>query len=448
MTTVSASRPPFRRVAVMSAVLLAVSAGIAGCAGGGSDGQTVLRVQFEQGETSSAAAQAFAEGFEAANPNVEIKLESVSSEAKTTTNSTVLTSGNPPDVGLLPSNGATFGALAAKGAILDLADVWKAADLDKRYAESVNQANLYNGKHYSLITDSCLYSIVYYNKALFEKAGLTAPADHRITSPDQLYQMAAGLRKIGVQPLAFAGKSGSAQPTWMIDALLPTAATPEQMTNYLQSWQADASVTARYTDDPFNKTLGALADYAKNGVYQEGFLGTDKTATESAFATGSAGMALGGHWTAGTLRDDGAPFDFGWMLLPPVDSTRTAQLTGCYIGTMVIPAGAQNQELAKKYLEHMVSNEAQRDAVVKAAHGLPAVTGLPDSAFDETDPIVKEMLEDIRKNGTQSGWTSTVPGSLGQSFSSPLVLSMYAGETTPDAIGAQVQAQLDKVRGR
>jgi raffinose/stachyose/melibiose transport system substrate-binding protein len=391
--------------------------------------------------------QAFARGFEATHKNVTVKLESVTTAAKVGTNLTVVSSANAPDVGLIPTNTPAYQSLVTKGGILDLAPVWKAAKLDKRYPASVNALTSFQGKHYVLALSTSFYGFVYYNADLFAKNHITVPANHRIASASDLYRMASALTKGGVQPLEMGGKSGY-EASWMVDALLPTSATASQTSNYLSSWHSSVPVTAKYTDPAFVDVLKQLQNYAKNGVYQNGYLGADQGSTESAFMSGTAGMLIDGSWQAGVISKAKLPFKVGWLLLPPIKASSKTQLAGFYGADVVVPTKAKHKDLAMQFLEYMASDEGQQKAVIDAGSQIPSVNTLPKSAFTKLDPLVQQMLQDANTNGAQSGWTSTVPAGIGQTTIDPLLQSMYAGSVTPEAIGQTIQAALPGVRAQ
>jgi ABC-type glycerol-3-phosphate transport system substrate-binding protein len=289
--------------------------------------------------------------------------------------------------------------------------------------------------------DSVFYSIAYYNNELFQKAGITVPPDHRITSADQLYAMTAALKRIGKQGVGLGGKSGYAA-SWMLDALLPTSASHEQLGNYLTSWQSAVPETAGYTDPAFTGAVAQLQAYHRNGIYQPGFLAADTPAVEAQFQKGDLGLMIDGSWMAPAFRK--SMKDVGWLLLPPVGPNKT-QMTAFAGDGLGIPAGARHQAEAKRFLEFFMSEQNLAESVVKAGGNLAPVT-MPDSAYVALDPMVREMLADVKANGVQSGWTSTVPGALGQAFFDPLIQGMYAGQGSPADICAKLEARLAKTR--
>ncbi|MEW2396321.1 extracellular solute-binding protein [Streptomyces sp. NPDC046862] len=433
----------------MAAVGVTLALAATGCGnssdGQSADGQTTITVQQQAGDNNVAMMKSAAKLFEAANPQVKVKIQIITVQTKNTTNANVLSGSNPPDVGVVPTNSAAYGQLVKSRKLLPLEDVWASSDLKSRYGGAIASAlTAPDGKHYVVSIDSVYYSLVYYNKELFKKAGITVPADHRIESADQLYSMVKALKKTGKQGLGLGGKSGYAA-SWMLDALLPTSASADQLKNYLSSWQSSAPESSKYTDPAFVDAVSQLNDYRKHGIYQDGFLGADTPAVEAAFQNGRLGMAIDGSWQAAVFRKV-MKSNVGWLLLPPVNGSAKTQVTAYAGDGLGIPVGAKHQAAAKKFLEFFMTEKNLAQSVIKAGGNLAPVNDMPDSAHAQLDPLVQEMLADVKANGAQSGWTSTVPGTLGQGFFDPLIQSMYAGQATPAAICAKLEAQLAETR--
>ena len=432
-------------------VLASLCAVIAGCGSSGnssnasSGAPATLRVQVEADQASLRQMRAFADGFEALNPNVSVKLETVSNDAKTGTNLAVVASAHAPDVALVPVGQPAYTKLVAQGSLADLAPLWNRAELDRRYPAALADQTTYKGRHYVLSISSVFYDVLYYNRDLLSHAGISPPSDHRIASAQQLYDIAARLKAAGAQPLAVGGNSNY-MVSWLVDALLPTAVPREQLANYLSSWKSSVAKTAAYTDPGFVRVLGQIADYQRHGVFQKGYLGATPPAAEAAFQQGRAGMLLSGSWYAGVLAAAKPGFKYGWLLLPPLDPAGRTQLTSYFGVQWAVPTRASNAPLAMRFLEYALSDDGQARGVIRATSNLPSVNSVPESAYGALDPLVREMVADAKSNGVQSGWTSAVPGAIGQALINPLIQSMLAGRSDPAAVAAKVEAALPAVR--
>jgi ABC-type glycerol-3-phosphate transport system substrate-binding protein len=100
--------------------------------------------------------------------------------------------------------------------------------------------------------------------------------------------------------------------------------------------------------------------------------------------------------------------------------------------------------LAKKFLESIMSQEGQATQIANGE--LPSISSIPASKYSGLSAVVNELVADAADHGALTGWTSGVPGGLGQQLVDPLVQSMLTGGTTPAAIAGKVQAQLQVTR--
>jgi raffinose/stachyose/melibiose transport system substrate-binding protein len=451
MSERAGSTAQFRRLAgVGLAVLVAVCA-VVGCSsskGGGATSSSSnsagasgsITVQVQTGGEKEFAN--FIQVFNKQYPNVKVNTVSVSQEAKLGPNLQVLSSSNPPDVGIVPTNTQVYTRLMQAHQLLPLTDVWKADNLDTAYggiAGTLKSA----GTPYVVNYHQVFYCVVYYSKDAFQKAGIAAPANHRIASVPDLIDMATKLRANRYQGLAY-GAADNYETAWQIDAFLQTSADPGQLANYLSSWQSSVPVQDNYTDAPFTNALGAIQSLAKNKVYQDGYLGQKVAPAEALFVQKKVGMLLDGSWSPSALKDQGLNFDIDWALLPTLDPSRQNKLTSYNGDTLAIPTKAKHAALAKLFLESIVSPEGQ--ATVIKTGNLPSVNTVPATAYSDLPPIVQDELADAKANGSLVGWTSAVPGGLGQQFTDPIAQEMLQGKLTAPAVAAKVQDQLQKTR--
>jgi raffinose/stachyose/melibiose transport system substrate-binding protein len=239
---------------------------------------------------------------------------------------------------------------------------------------------------------------------------------------------------------------------WMFDAALPTAVSAEDFNNYLSSWKPNVDVTADYTAPGIEAVLDALESYANGGLYQNGFLAQDGPTSEALFTTGGACMLLSGSWLPGgvfaTATESGEmSFEPSFALLPPVsDVGAPSRLTPYYGNAYGIPLQSKNHAWAKKLLQYYLSDAGQLLGQVQVAGVLPSVTTVDISASDSFPPLLKEIVAYIADNGSNSGWTSEVPGGFGQIFIVPLIQQLQEGRITSAEIGVLQQAELLKVR--
>jgi raffinose/stachyose/melibiose transport system substrate-binding protein len=411
--------------------------------GSGGSGDVTLTVQSLP-DSEFKAMQCIANEFEAGHPNVKVNLQTVSNDAKTGTNLTVLTGSNPPDIGFAPIDTQVYTAMLNGKQLVPLTDVWQNTDLAKRYGAIVSRALHVDGVPYTVDIDVVYYNIVYYNAGLFSKLGIGMPADHRLASMNDLVSIADKLRKDGYQPLGIGPTSGY-ESSWLIDAFLPSTATPEQQINLDTNYRPSVPMTTKYTDPSFVSVLQSMEEMKQRNVFQDGFLGQDVPTAEASFLQGKTGMMVSGSWASPGWISSGLHFKLGWVLYPSLEQGKQMKLNSYFGNTLVIPTGAKNKDLAKQFLKTVVSDKAQVDCVAKAAGLLPSVNSVKPSDVT-TDPTVSDLVSDANANGTIDGWSSVVPAEVGSTFIEPLLQKMWAGELTPDEVAQQTQDNVEKVR--
>jgi raffinose/stachyose/melibiose transport system substrate-binding protein len=383
--------------------------------------------------------------FEAANPGIKVEVDSISS-AQINTNGTVLSSSDPPDIGVVNINSPVFTQLSDAHQLTALNGVWSAASLKHRYGTGLAEALLAGqSSPYVVATEDVYYGFLAYNATLFRKLGIPLPADHRFASLAALRSACTKLKAAGYSCIALGGDNAYSVSN-LFDPLLPTSASASQLTNYLTSWNRSVPVTAKYTAPAFVDALTQLNRMNSDGMFQNGFLGQSIEQAAATFQSQKSGLYASDATHLASLHKD-VTFSLDWALLPPANASAKTQNT-VFLGTYGIPAHAKNKALAEKFLDYYMS-EAGQLSILKTNVDVPIVNDLPTAqlAADAPDSLVGQILQDSAKNGLQLGWTSAVPGSVGQTLINPLIEQMFLDQTSPAKIVSAVQAALAEERG-
>lgn len=420
-----ASRKPARWLVAGVASATAVAA-LVGCSSSPDpDAASVVRVQVEASKL--AGFEAVAEGFREEHPELTVQYETITSDQKSTTNGLTLASGDAPDLGLAPINATSYTQLLYGDALLPLDDVWEAAGLRDRYDQATVDSLAPNGTTpYSVVPEKQLYNIVYYNQDLFDELGVQVPADRELASNDDLYAIVDTLKAGGKEGVCIGGTSNY-QFGWLFDGQLATSATPDQLAGYLSSGQPDSD-PVNYDDPAVVNALQAIQDWYAHGVFQSGVLGQNYDVALANFSAGTCGALLGTATTVSALESNGVTFGYDWFLMPGIDGpTLPAMYTG---STLVIPKTAANPEGAKEFLEYLMTTDAQI-AYVRGNGTLPAVTDIDAATLTDALPApVNSVLDFVTDHAASLGWTSVVPGELGQAFIDPAIQRQLNGEST------------------
>lgn len=155
----------------------------------------------------------------------------------------------------------------------------------------------------------------WYNKALFEQAGVEAP-----TTWDEFEDVLAKLNDAGIQPLA-AGGSDKWGVTRLVNAYLVRSAGPDAMTKA-------ANGEANYTDEEYVAAAQKIQDWANKGYFGQGVTTVDMNTAGSMLMTGKAGIFYNGSWFTSNLNDDSSNLagdeGIGFFNVPVVDEKISA----------------------------------------------------------------------------------------------------------------------------
>jgi len=139
--------------------------------------QTIIRVAHFGGIHSTRIFDEIIPAWDKAHPHISVKLERTVGTQYLTKLLTGFASGSAPDVAWVENH--HMPALFGKGALLPLNDFVAsdpAIDVDEYWPEEIERFTV-DGKLFALPNDTAPVACIYYNKALFDKAGLSYPSD-------------------------------------------------------------------------------------------------------------------------------------------------------------------------------------------------------------------------------------------------------------------------------
>jgi raffinose/stachyose/melibiose transport system substrate-binding protein len=356
----------------------------------------------------------------------------------------LLSSTATPDIGYLQRSTGVWSALLKNNQLTQVDDVWQAADLANKYSKGQVDYYTTNGRHFGVLYEELLINPVYYNKAAFAKAGVPDPANHQATSVADFESMVGKLKAAGYQGFGVGGSSPY-DLGHTLDALLPTAVSADQYSAMLTNFNPGSATDVKYTDAGFVKALQAIQDWQNKGIYQNGMLGMDTTQAQALFTSGKLAMLQGGNYTYGDLKAANPSFDMGWFLLPSLTPGQKTPFDAFNGDTLVIPAKAANPGLAKKFLEFFMTDKYQI-SVVAGTGSLPVFTSIPPSSLANLGDLVQQQFELSKSVGVVNIWDSTVPSTLGQAFSVPVLQQLVAGKLTPQQAAQQYQSALENLQ--
>ncbi len=348
----------------LGAALLAVMVSTGAFASGGKDASgkpegakagapaEIVFANFEGSGEVSVHLDAMVKEFERLNPDIRIKLETVGYNEYFTQLQTRIAGGKAPDC--FDLNYENFVSYARKGVLLDLGPLLKAGGFDRTTLdERALAAFSADGLQYGLPA-SFSTVLLFYNKDLFDKAGLAYPTSSWTWKEEQV--AAEKIRALGkdywglIHPVHF----------WEFYK------TTRQNGGSLLS--ADGKKFS--VDTPQNvETLGFMVDRIRKSNVMPSDAQMGGAGEWDMFKTGRLGMLVTGIWAFPELTRDCA---FKWDV--EVEPGLKAKATHFFANGLVISKDTKQPEAAMKWVSFMAASREAAKIRVDAGWELPAVT--------------------------------------------------------------------------
>lgn len=253
-----------------------------------------------------------------------------------------LLEGSAADVFDMHSN-VDYVTYAQEGILLPQDDMAYMAN----YQEGAKAISSVDGSNYGFINAYNMIAILY-NKTIFEKEGLSEPANF-----DEFVALCKTLRDKGYGGVSYPG--GAVSYNWLMNAILNISAGSDGFKDLIEGMDS-----GKYTDIT---TIPGVADglktaqaYRDNKIFYDASEATALDQCLSLFAQEMAPMMMMGTWTFGTRDTDFPGLDVGVFAIPTLANNgehygEAAQIT-------VINAATENVEAAKLWVEFKASVEA------------------------------------------------------------------------------------------
>jgi raffinose/stachyose/melibiose transport system substrate-binding protein len=409
-------------VAIATAVALAGCGSTPGGAGGGGATAWVLTGGSEQTFRSSF------EQWNADNKDKQVSTEFFANDAYKEKVRTAVGSNNAPTLIYSWAGGPLEDYVKNKD-VVDLSTSTKA--LQERLIPSVLDTGKVDGKVYAVPNNNAQPVILYFNKKVLEKAGISEPA----TTFDGLLDDVAKLKDAGVDtPIALAGQSQWPELMW-IEYLADRVGGPEAFQAVLDG-KPDA-----WSSPDMLKALDMVQQLVKAGAFGDKFgsVVADSNADVALLHTGKAGMLLQGAWVYANFLTDSPDFvksgDLGYTGFPEVEGGKgdPANVVGNPANFWSVSAAAskKQQDIAIDYLNDAMFNDKYVDSLIENG-GVPVTNDAEAKlkASDQADFLT--MAYGMAKDAPsfQLSWDQALPADQGQALLSNLS-QLFLGQKTP-----------------
>ncbi|GEA88967.1 extracellular solute-binding protein [Cellulomonas cellasea] len=421
---------------LLSAV--AMTAGVAllaaGCSGGGSgntpddsaDGTTLTWWHNSNNEPGKGYYEKVAADFEAANPGVTVEISALAHEDMLTKLDASFQTGDTPDV-YMERGGGELAAHVEAGLVQDLSD--GSSEAIEKIGGSVAGWQV-DGKTYALPFSLGVVGF-WYNKALFQQAGITEPP---ATMAD-LIAAADKLKAAGIEPISVgAGDKWPAAHYWYYMALRHCS---EQVLT-------DAVTLKDFSDPCFVAAGEDLEKLIAAEPFNSGFLATPAqtgpTSASGLLATRKVAMELAGHWEPGVMQGltedkQGLGADTGWFPFPSVEGGE-GDPAAALGGGDAWACSAEAPPACVDFVNYLLSDEVQT-GFAEQSMGLPTN---PAATGSVADPALAELLTFRDEAPFVQLYFDTAFGeNIGGAMNDEIAL-LFAGQGTPQGIVDATQA--------
>jgi raffinose/stachyose/melibiose transport system substrate-binding protein len=272
--------------------------------------------------------------------------------------------------------------------------------------------------------------VFYYNKKLFEKAGVKA---EDIKTWDDFLGAVKKLKAAGITPLDVG--AGEKWPMHFYYSYLVMRIGGE---NALAD--AKAGKNGGFKNETFVEAGKRLRELAALEPFQPGYLSTSHAQSAGIFGDGKAAMDLMGQWLLGMQAPNStsgkglAEEDIGILSFPvvPGGKGQATDTLGGINGWLVSKSAPPE---AVDFLKFFSQKKYAEEAAAKAAY-IPVVKGA-ESAF--TDPLFKRLAADLAKTTYHQNYFDQDLGPSVGRVINDVSVSVAAGQMTPEAAAAAIQ---------
>lgn len=309
------------------------------------DAPTTLNVWYST-DYSGKVAQKVAQMFMRKHPNIKVVLTPVAGTGAAQKLLTSVAAGNPPDVAHV--DGAFPVSFGARNALLPLDGYIKGSDIKQAdfYPYKWAQAQ-WDGKTYGLGVDAQGINLLFWNKDLFQKAGLDPDRP-----PTTIAQLDRYMQKLTIKKAGRYSQLG----------LIPWYGVGQFLSIWVGAFGGgnslyDAQTHKITANDPHVvKALQWEVDWAKKlGITEvSSFAAGFKTGAADPFLEGKMAMEATGIWMIGQIQKYAPKMRWGIAPLPSVDGRKSMYVAGRYLA---IPRGAKNPQAAWEFIQYFCTGE-------------------------------------------------------------------------------------------
>jgi multiple sugar transport system substrate-binding protein len=382
--------------------------------------KTTLRVVVA---SYSAATQGIFEGmakdFEAAHPDVDVKVEVIDWDNLQQRLTTDIAGGTAPDIAMI---GTRWLVDYVKNDIAEPLDSYITPEFKGRFIESFMSPSTFDGKIYGLPVAASARAM-YYNKDLLTKAGVSAPP----TTWDELVADAKKVKALGGDVYGFGlqGKEIETDAYW-----------------YYSLWTHGGDILVNGKSGVGSPaaiaSLQLYRDMIDQGLTEPSPTGSNRQDIERLFKQGRIAMLLTGPWLRGQIKTDAPKLNYAIAPIPAGTTKATYGVTD----SMMVFKSSQVKPLAYQFLSEQAFSPKWRIEFTTKEGFLPVTKVEAEQKIFTDDPQLKAftaMLPYAHFAPPVANWEQMVDAII------HALQLVYTGQAKPDAALKEAAASIDAI---
>ncbi|WP_082707928.1 extracellular solute-binding protein [Paenibacillus sp. DMB5] len=292
------------------------------------------------------------------HPNVTIELDTLNTDQQKVKLKTQAASKEVPDITIV-NPAAQMKPFVDAGLFAPLNDVLDQNGLKDTYQEGLLDYYSFDGNVYAL-PDGNNIEVVYYNKELFEQAGIA----NTPTTFEEMLQDVKILKEKGITPLAIGEKDSWTGSFLFMNILLRTNGGPGFLQDVLSGKKT-------FEDPAFIEAVDAFQQLVQAGAFPDGATSIDANAGGNIFKSGKAAMWVIGSWETGAIDASSVAGKVGAFQFPTVNGKGNPNEFMLAPGSaFAISANSEHLAETKDFLNFFASNLPKKQFELKNAVGL------------------------------------------------------------------------------
>ncbi|WP_105415340.1 extracellular solute-binding protein [Neorhizobium sp. T25_27] len=364
--------------------------------------------------------QKFISAFETKNPGITVKFETFEATNYNTILSTALAGGSGPDLMFARAYGGLEN-VANAGYLLPL-DKTNVPALEKFAPAAVAAETARSSKITYAVPFASQTMLVIYNKDIFDKNGLKEPETF-----DELVKASEKLKAAGIMPFG----NGTAT-AWQNEVMVGGIASTVMGRGFYDDLMAGK---ADFTDKRYIEALTKLKEITK--YFPDGFIGLDYASSQQLFASGMAGMFVGGSYELSNFKKQNPAIKMGIFAMPGLKAGDEKLVAQYFDGGYAVNAKTTKKEAALKFVNFLASQEFGQ----MFADDLNNISAVPGVNFKE--PLLGEVAE-LNKHSIP--YIMLVHFRYGEPSGSVLlqgeIQKLFGGRATPEEVGKNLTTGL------